>query len=87
MGGLQNWIDELWSRGDGWYIGEWHYHPGGRPVPSIKDQRQMFQIAGTDDAHCPEPVLLMVGGRPGGMPFGASGFVPGRRLILLKADA
>ena len=42
-------------------MGEWHYHPGGSAQPSAADIRQMRDIAKDDEAHCPEPILLVMG--------------------------
>src|ERR1051325_3106003 len=32
--GLQRTIDRLWTRQHEYYLGEWHFHPGGVPDPS-----------------------------------------------------
>jgi len=61
--GLQRWLDGLWRKSKRcYYLGEWHYHPGGEPEPSPTDKRQMGRIAGSSSYKCPEPVLLLVGG-------------------------
>lgn len=61
--GLQRWLDGLWRRSNRrYYLGEWHYHPGGKPEPSPTDKRQMERIAGSASYKCPEPMLLLVGG-------------------------
>lgn len=62
--GLQAWIDRLWSAGRSYYLGEWHSHPTGRPEPSPTDLKQMRQLALSAEVHCPEPVLLILGGTP-----------------------
>ncbi|MCI0392351.1 MAG: Mov34/MPN/PAD-1 family protein [Acidobacteria bacterium] len=62
--GLQRKIDRLWHRNQGYYLGEWHFHPFGSPLPSSTDAIQMFEIAESEQYHCPEPVLLIVGGDP-----------------------
>jgi len=62
--GLQSLLDRLWQRRHQYYLGEWHFHPGGRPTPSQADTRQMAAIVGSPSYHCPEPVLLIVGGDP-----------------------
>ncbi len=62
--GLQKWLDQLWQRHRLYYLGEWHYHPGGIPVPSGVDVAQMQYIARLPAYHCPEPVLLIIGGEP-----------------------
>lgn len=61
--GLQRWLDRLWRRSRRrYYLGEWHFHPGGDPEPSLTDAKQMGEIAGNASYRCPEPVLLLVGG-------------------------
>lgn len=61
--GLQKWLDRLWNANERrYYLGEWHYHPGGAPEPSATDRNQMTQIARDTSYKCPEPVLLIVGG-------------------------
>ena len=64
--GLQTKVDRLWRSRQGYYIGEWHFHPFGSPCPSPTDMAQMWEIAQSDQYHCPEPVLLIVGGDPPG---------------------
>lgn len=61
--GLQKWIDRLWtSVKKRYYLGEWHFHPGGQPVPSEPDTVQMANIASSHKYNCPEPLLMIVGG-------------------------
>ena len=63
MSGLQGWLDRLWSSSKRrYYLGEWHFHPGGPPEPSPTDVEQMGKIARSPSYNCPEPVLLLVGG-------------------------
>ncbi|MCC6676326.1 MAG: Mov34/MPN/PAD-1 family protein [Phycisphaerales bacterium] len=64
--GLQRLLDGLWSRSGGYYLGEWHFHPGASPTPSRQDVSQMRAIAESARYHCPEPVLAILGGEPGG---------------------
>jgi integrative and conjugative element protein (TIGR02256 family) len=66
--GLQKWLDHLWSRYRNYYLGEWHFHPGGRPFPSSEDIFQMQSISTSPQYHCPEPLLLIIGGTPNMMP-------------------
>ena len=58
--GLQELLRALWRKKE-YYLGEWHYHPEGSPEPSSTDIRRMQEIAKSDDAKCPEPILLVVG--------------------------
>lgn len=63
--GLQAWLHRLWSK-NRYYLGEWHFHPGGRPIPSDTDLRQIREISDLADYRCPEPVLIIIGGSPSG---------------------
>lgn len=49
-----------------YYLGEWHYHPNASPRPSGLDLRTMFKLSENEELHCPEPVLLIIGGSPSG---------------------
>lgn len=62
--GLQEKLDFLWRRDRQFYIGEWHFHPFGTPQPSPTDIKQMQEISESEEYHCPEPVLLILGGNP-----------------------
>ena len=55
-------LDEYWRRGRGYYLGEWHFHPGAAPTPSGPDRRAMRRIALDPGSQCRQPVLLIVGG-------------------------
>jgi len=63
--GLQAWLHRLWNKNH-YYLGEWHFHPGGRPIPSDTDLRQIKEISDSADYRCPEPVLIIVGGSAAG---------------------
>jgi integrative and conjugative element protein (TIGR02256 family) len=62
--GLQSKIDNMWRRKEGYYLGEWHFHPFGEPSPSGTDSSQMREIARSPQYRCPEPILLIIGGDP-----------------------
>lgn len=62
--GLQALLDRLWRSEHEYYLGEWHFHPGGEAEPSDEDRRQMRSFATCADVRCPEPILLIVGGYP-----------------------
>lgn len=47
-----------------YYLGEWHYHPGASPHPSGLDRTTMIKLSENEALHCPEPVLLIIGGKP-----------------------
>ena len=57
--GLQDLIEALWKSGE-YYLGEWHCHPGGLPEPSRSDLKQMKAISEDREAHCPEPLLVVI---------------------------
>lgn len=62
--GLQVWIRRMWREKRHYYLGEWHYHPGGAAMPSTTDDNQMKSTSEDEKTKCPEPVLLLVGGNP-----------------------
>jgi len=62
--GLQERLDHLWEKERHYYLGEWHFHPDNEPSPSSDDILQMIKIAGIQEFHCPEPILVMVGYNP-----------------------
>ena len=81
--GLQRIIDRFWHRGRRYYLGEWHFHPLGSPIPSRTDIDQMKHIARSEQYHCPEPVLLIIGGDPLNE-WSAGAFVFPRRQSYLE---
>ena len=88
--GLKSWLHSLWSQGN-YYLGEWHYHPGAAPTPSVRDRSQMFSIARSPSYQCPEPVGLIVGGIPddwlvGAFVFTDDGMVELRRVPPVPSD-
>ena len=52
------------SRGEQFYVGEFHSHPGGAPSPSHTDDETQFSIACDTESRCEAPVLVLVGGSP-----------------------
>lgn len=84
VGGLQRWLDQMWSRRSAYYLGEWHFHPGGTPTPSGTDRAQMWEIADDSKYACPEPILLIVGGDPrAGLTWSATVFLRGGSAVRL----
>lgn len=72
------------TRGESFYVGEFHSHPGGAASPSAQDDAAQFAIAGDPRCQCEAPVLVIVGGVPGARELGV--FVHpryGRRFALL----
>lgn len=63
--GIQFWLNNLWKqRQPQYYLGEWHFHPGGTPQPSRTDINQMKKVASSKQYQCPEPLLIIIGGTP-----------------------
>ena len=60
--GLTQKLRSSWHRTKTFYLGEWHYHPGASPSPSVQDSIQMKEISSSEAYSCPEPVLFIVGG-------------------------
>ena len=48
------------------YLGEWHFHPFAAPTPSTVDLSEMRSKKLKRAFHCPEPILLIIGGDPKG---------------------
>jgi integrative and conjugative element protein (TIGR02256 family) len=42
------------------YLGDWHTHPGGRPVLSPRDRRTLRRIAGHRPARQPRPLSAVL---------------------------
>lgn len=82
--GLQRWLNGLW-KSKTYYLGEWHFHPFAAPTPSGTDISEMGEVATTESYRCPEPVLLIVGGDPGGdWQIRAFVFLRGRDFVELR---
>jgi integrative and conjugative element protein (TIGR02256 family) len=60
ISGLQSLISRLWKEQQ-YYLGEWHVHPDGPPIPSVTDHDQMRAISESSAYQCPEPLLLILG--------------------------
>jgi integrative and conjugative element protein (TIGR02256 family) len=63
--GLQRWLEKVWPKKD-YYLGEWHFHPFAAAQPSQTDIKQLTEISASVGYHCPEPILLILGGDPSG---------------------
>lgn len=60
--GLKEMLESLWLDGY-FYIGEWHTHPKASPTPSGTDLSQMIAISNAAQYKCPEPILIILGGK------------------------
>lgn len=63
VSGLGGFLRRLFrlSGGRTHYVGEWHSHVGGPPVPSPTDEQNMMEIAGDPRARCPECICVILG--------------------------
>ena len=86
VAGLQEILRTHWQERRGYYLGEWHFHPGTAPVPSPTDERSMPRFAASARYRCPEPVLLIVGGHPDAT-WTASATVYPRNLKAVRLNA
>lgn len=75
--GLQQKLSNLWLK-QKYYLGEWHFHPHGAPIPSKSDVNQMKKIADSSKYHCPEPILVLIGERAGNFEIKAYLFLRGK---------
>ena len=75
-----------WNSGRGYYLGEWHFHPGGAPVPSGPDCAQMRSISESASYSCPEPILLIIGGTTPDFDVRSYVFPRGREFIQFIAN-
>lgn len=62
--GLRAIVARFWTKERRYYLGEWHFHPGASPDPSQTDLATMAAIARDSKYACPEPILLILGGKP-----------------------
>jgi len=46
------------------YVGEWHTHPDGPPMPSSTDISALHAIVNHDEVFIENPILLIIGLRP-----------------------
>lgn len=82
--GLRSLLHTRWKKGL-YYVGEWHFHPGGSSEPSGDDFRSMTSIAANPDYQCLEPVMIILGGDPAGSySLSASVFPRGYAPIRLR---
>ena len=60
--GLKTILDKMWKHNK-YYLGEWHYHPNSTSNPSSTDILQMYNLASNSKLCCPEPILIIIGGK------------------------
>lgn len=54
-----------------YYVGEWHTHPNGLPIPSTIDVNGLQSIKNSDQVAILNPVLLIIGYMPAKVSYGA----------------
>lgn len=69
------------------YLGDWHTHPNGRPVPSRADRSAALEIADAPTARAPHPLMLIVGCAPSGALQPQVYVLQGRELHACRLDA
>lgn len=62
VAGLRRFLGRVFRKSGGrtHYVGEWHSHPGGSPVPSGTDEANTFEIANDPKAMCGECILVIL---------------------------
>lgn len=83
--GLQQLLLKLWKQKE-YYLGEWHYHPDASATPSLVDKAQMKQIANNINYHCPEPILVIIGGSPDHFEMKSFVLTPTKNLMELLME-
>lgn len=61
VGQLQDLLNKLWTK-NSYYLGEWHFHPGGLAEPSQQDLDSLASIAASPSKQCATPIMLIVAG-------------------------
>ncbi len=59
--GLEKLLQDEWKDGK-YYLGDWHLHPYNNPVASCQDRKQLTLNSEDKDLHCPEPIMVIIGG-------------------------
>ena len=59
--GLDKILHHEWKNGK-YYLGDWHLHPYNTPMASCQDRKQLALNSEDKDLHCPEPIMIIVGG-------------------------
>ena len=62
VAGLRDFFRKVFKRSRGMthYVGEWHSHVGGAPIPSGTDDTNTMEIARDPSALCPECILVIL---------------------------
>ena len=78
-------LDRYWKKKQ-YYIGEWHFHPNASAEPSGTDRNTMCGLASTKSLHCPEPILLIIGGNCKNWHIHCSVFTDKKEILLLPVE-
>lgn len=86
VAGLRRFLRHVFlaSQGRTHYVGEWHSHVGGAPIPSLTDEENMMEIAGAPNARCPECILIILGLNGDAVDLGVYVFSRTRGRIALQ---
>lgn len=67
------------------YLGDWHTHPHGDPIPSRLDRKTLAKIASSPSSGITNPVMAIVGGGTGEWKPNAFRFIGCGRCFLFKS--
>lgn len=81
--GLLKILDKAWNNGE-YYLGEWHYHPNSKSIPSGQDIQQMHELSKFKCLHCPEPILIIVGGNSDKWEINVMVFTNSKKIDLFE---
>lgn len=62
VSGLKEILAEKWKEGE-YYLGDWHLHPYSAPIASGQDISQLIQNSKDSSLKCPEPIMVILGGK------------------------
>lgn len=74
-------LSNLWDKNQ-YYLGEWHFHPRSSAEPSVTDINTMMKLSHNRELHCPEPLLIVVGGEPQKWDLSVSVFSNQSKIVL-----
>ena len=84
--GLAEFFSRLFrtSRGLTHYVGDWHSHPNGAPIPSTTDWQTTRDFACNPMARCPECLLIVVSVTPLQVDLGVYVYSAARGQVILR---
>lgn len=63
------------------YLGDWHSHPCSSPALSRRDEKTLLNVALSDEAQCPHPIMMIIGSFQGEWSFNCVRFKQGRKIL------